>query len=386
MAAIAEQGQRHTARVRAALERLPDWQFVLVALLATRAVLIAVGLVASSAVLRGATFLDLVPSMPWLSSWVQFDAEYYVEIAVAGYSHRVDDFSNTAFFPLYPLLTRFGALLLGPIDTSTVALSGFVVANGALFTSLVYLAALVRRDFNGATARRAVVFILVFPTTVFLSAVYAEALFLAGAVASIYYARRGEWYRAGVAGGVAALARPFGIVLLVPLIVEMLRQRPSRRALPALALIPAGTVAFFGYLWWQLGDPMLYLRANAFWGRGVSWPWTVLREYLNQPLVVFGWPHSWVDLAFVVAMAVLAVLAWRRLPDSHSAFAAAGLLFTLSSSVWISTPRHAMALFPLTILLAVYAERRWFYMAWLVLSAALAVGFAARFFTGNWVA
>jgi len=386
MAAIAEYGQRHTARVRAALERLPDWQFVLVALVATRAVLIAVGLVASSAVMRGATFLDLVPSMPWLSSWVQFDAEYYVEIAVDGYSHQADGFSNTAFFPLYPLLARSGAMLLGRVDTSTVALAGFVVANAATFVALVYLAALVRRDFNGATARRAVVYMLVLPTTVFLSAVYAEAVFLAGAVGSLYHARRGEWYRAGVAGGLAALARPFGIVLLVPLVIEMLRQRPSRRALPALALVPAGTVAFFGYLWWQLGDPLLYLRANALWGRGIAWPWTVLLEYLNQPLIVFGWYHSWVDLAFVVAMAVLAVLAWRRLPDSYSAFAAAGLLFTLSSTVWISTPRHALALFPLTILLAVHGERRWLNVAWLVISAALAVGLAARFFTGNWVA
>lgn len=365
---------------------LTDWRSILVALLATRVGLVATGLVAAAVMPWGASYLDLLPRLPLLSMWLQWDAEHYADIAVAGYSYAPDAYSNTAFFPLYPWLLRSGASMLGHVDTETVAFVGFIVANLALFVALLYLVALVRQDLGASVARRAALYVLVFPTTVFLSAVYAEALFLAAAIGSLYHARRGEWYRAGICGALAALARPFGILTVVPLAIELLVQRPPRRAAGALALVPAGPAAFFGYLWWQLGDPWLYIRANLTWGRGLAWPWETLFEFARQPLVIFGWYHSVVDLAFVVTMAVLAVLAWRRLPASYAAFATAGLLFTLSTKVWISTPRHALALFPLTILLAVYGERRWFHWAWLLLSTILAIGFAARFFSGNWVA
>ncbi len=365
---------------------LTDWRSILLALLATRVGLLATGLVAAEVMPRGESYLDLVPGLPWLSMWVQWDAEYYADIAVAGYSYDPNATSTTAFFPLYPWLLRLGASLLGRVDTETVALLGLIVANLALFVALLYLVALIRHDLGASVARRAVSYVLVFPTTVFLSAVYAESLFLATAIGSLYHARRGEWYRAGICGLLAALARPFGIVLVIPLAIELLRQRPPLRAALSLALIPAGTASFFTYLWWQLGDPWLYVRANLAWGRGFAWPWEILLEFAREPLVVFGWYHSVVDLSFVVAMTVLAVFAWRRLPASYAAFASVGLLFTLSTKVWISTPRHALALFPLIILLAVYGERRSFNWAWLLLSTISAIAFAARFFSGHWTA
>lgn len=372
-------------RLSAAFD-LTEWRSVLLALLATRVGLLATGVVAMQVLPREGSYLDLVPGLPWLSMWVQFDAKYYIDIAVAGYSYESDAYSSAAFFPLYPSVLRLCVSLLGRVDIESVAFFGFIVANLALLVALLYLVALVRLDLGAAVARRAVLYILILPTTVFLSAVYAESLFLATAVGSLYHARRGEWYRAGICGALGALARPFGILLVVPLAIELLRQRPPLRAAPALLLVPAGTAAFFGYLWWQLGDPWLYLRANQTWGRGFAWPWEVLLEFTRQPLVVFGWYHSILDLAFVLAMSMLAVLAWRRLPASYAAFATVGLLFTLSTRVWISTPRHALALFPLVIMLAVYGQRRWFHWAWLLLSAVLAVAFAARFASGAWVA
>lgn len=366
--------------------RLTDWQFVLLALLATRAGLFVVGAVAWQLVPVGASFLDVVPGSPWLTMWAQYDAAYYLDIVVRGYSFQPDEFSNAAFFPLYPWLVRLGWSILGGVSAEALVLVGMIVANVALYVALLYLVALVSRDIGASVARRAVLYFLVFPTTVFLSAVYAESVFLATAIASVYHARHGEWYRAGIAGGLAALSRPFGALLVFPLAIEMLRQRPPRRALPSLFLVPAGLAAFFAYLWWQLGDPWAYIRANMTWGRGFAWPLDTLIGYAYQPLVVFGWYHSVVDLAFVAGMAVLAILVWRHLPRSYAAFASIGLLFTTSTAIWISTPRHALALFPLIVLLAIYGERTSFNRTWLVVSVALAVVFAARFFTGYWVA
>ncbi len=71
--------------MRAALARpdrrialdLSDWRSILLALLATRLGLVAVGLVAMQVMPRGASYLDLVPRLPCLSMWLQWDAEHY---------------------------------------------------------------------------------------------------------------------------------------------------------------------------------------------------------------------------------------------------------------------------------------------------------------------
>lgn len=380
------QPEPHNASVRdwtAARTELPS---ILVALLATRIGLLAVGVASLALMTRGNPIFDYVPDMPWLSMWARWDAEYYVSIAVDGYSFDPSRYSNISFFPLYPLLVRLGTLALGRTDPQTVALVGVVVSNLALLIALLYLAVLVGRDFGVGVARRAVLYVLVFPTTFFLSAVYAESLFLATVIATIYHARRGEWYRAGVVGCLAALTRPFGILLLIPMALEMLQQRPALRFLPSLALIPAGTAAFFGYLWWRFGDPLLYLKGNSAWGRDVAAPWDTLSSFIRGPIVFFGWPHSVLDFTFLVGLAVLAVLAWRRLPRSYAAFATAALLFSASTDLWVSTPRHALALFPVIILLAVWGERRQFHWGWLAVSIVVAVALMARFASGHWVA
>lgn len=365
---------------------LTEPRSIVTALLATRAGLVAVGLVALAIMPRGDSRFDYAPGAPWLSMWARWDSQYYGDIAVDGYSFDPTRLSNVAFFPLYPALLRVVTFMLGRTDDTTVTLIGVLISNVALIIALLYLVALVSRDFGVGVARRTVLYVLVFPATFFLSAVYAESLFLATAVASLYHARRGEWYRAGLAGGLAAMARPFGILMVIPLAMEMARQRPARRSIPALALVPAGTAAFFGFLWWRLGDPLLYVKGNIAWGRDPAAPWETLLAFVRGPLVVFGWPLSVVDLCFIAGMAILVVLAWRRLPPSYAAFATAGLLFSISTDLPVSTPRHALALFPLVVTLAVLGERRWLHWGWLVVSVAVGILFMARFATGNWVA
>jgi hypothetical protein len=90
----------------------------------------------------------------------------------------------------------------------------------------------------------------------------------------------------------------------------------------------------------------------------------------------------------MVAMVALVIVGWRLIPRSYWAYAAVGVLFALTSGVaWFSASRHALALFPIVIVLAVLGERsRTFGWLWLVISVVLAVGFMARFAAGYWVA
>jgi hypothetical protein len=366
--------------------RLTGWQAVIASLLASRLGLLVAGLVGTAAMAPDVRRLEYLPEVPWLSVFAQWDGEHYVAIALHGYSFEPDTHSTVLFLPLYPWLMRVLAAGFGRLDEVGATLAGLLISNVALVVALVYLAHLISRDFSPSVARRSLVYLLVLPTTLFLSAVYAESLFLAASAASLYHARGGEWYRAGVAGGLAALTRPFGFLLLVPLAMEMLRQRPGPRAWPALVLVPLGLGAFFVHLWWQFGDPLIVFEASAAWGRGLTWPWEPLLGYFDGPLMLFDWPYSVLDLVSMLVLTGLTVVSWRLLPSSYAALASAGLLFLLTSgSAWFSAARHILALFPLVIVLAIIGERRGFHWAWLVLSAVLAVLFMARFAGGHWV-
>jgi hypothetical protein len=364
-----------------------EWLYDLGLLVGSRVALIVIGLVAIALLPMGPRHLDLMPHLPALDMWAQWDAQHYVNIAVRGYDPPTAPESNIAFFPLYPLLIRIVLVAIGRVDTQTGAFVGLVIANVALFTALLYLSALVARDFSLSLARRTVLYVLVFPTTLFLSSVYAEPVFLLTAVASLYHARAGEWGRSGVFGALAALTRPFGVLLLFPIAVELYRQHARLRSWLALIGPPLGLALFIGYLWWLFGDPLAYFHAGTSWGRGLHAPWDVLLGYIHGPLQGFDWTYSWLDLISMLAMVAVLIAGIRLVPASYSSYSAAGLIFAMSTGVaWFSASRHALALFPLIIVLAVIGWRyRWFNWAWLAFSIVIAVGFMVREAVGYWV-
>jgi len=180
-----------------------------------------------------------------INMWSRWDAGWYREIAQSGYKFTPGQQSNSAFFPAYAMLMR---AVHAPVASEKAVwwfLSGIVVSNVALAVALIYLFLLTRLDFDEATARRAVLYLLIFPTTLFFSAVYPEAVFLAFLIGSFYHARKRQWWLAGILGCAAGLTRPPGIVILVGLVVEYLIQcefnwRKLRLNVFALGLVPLG--------------------------------------------------------------------------------------------------------------------------------------------------
>jgi hypothetical protein len=364
-----------------------EWLYDLALLAVTRGVLVLVGLAAIALLPLGPRHLDLLPHLPALDMWAQWDSQHYVNIAVTGYEPPTKPESNIAFFPLFPLLIRIVLLAVGRVDTQTGAFVGFVIANVALYVALLYLSALVARDFSLSVARRTVLYVLLFPTTLFLSSVYAESVFLAASVASLYHARSGEWGRSGLAGAFAALTRPFGVLLVFPIAIELYRQRPRLASWLALLGPALGLALFVGYLWWLFDDPFAYFHAGTTWGRGLHSPLDVLLGYIRGPLQGFDWTYAWTDLVSMIAMVVILIAGIRLVPASYSSYSAAGLVFAMSTGIaWFSASRHALALFPLIVVLALLGWRyRAFHWAWLVVAIVLAVSFMAREAVGYWV-
>jgi hypothetical protein len=231
--------------------------------------------------------------------------------------------------------------------------------------------------------------------------VYAESLFLLLALGAFLLAERGRFLEAATVAGLALLTRPAGLALVPPLLVLAWRAREPRRALTSLVAMPAIAALYPLVLWWQVGDPLAFVHAQDRWNRELS-PVGPLGGIWEGARAVFtGATPSGVEfdhalavnvegLAFLVLLATLALLAWRRFGAPLGLFAAIGLALPLSvpSDRWplLSLPRFGLVLFPLFLALATLGRNPRVHTA-IVGTSAIFLGVnIARWSLWQWVA
>ncbi|MGB7053375.1 MAG: hypothetical protein WBG41_17545, partial [Acidimicrobiales bacterium] len=157
-----------------------------------------------------------------LLSW---DAGWYESIAAHGYA--ASGIESVRFFPGFPMLARALAWLPG-VTTGTAVI---VVANLATLGVLTALGVLVRRDLgDAALARRSVWLLALAPPAYSFVLGYADSLLLLLAIATMLAIRRHRWWWAAAAAFPAGLVRPVGALLVVPVLVEVVREHWIARA------------------------------------------------------------------------------------------------------------------------------------------------------------
>lgn len=301
----------------------------------------------------------------FVDAWARFDATYYARLAGDGYQASLP--WRTAFFPLQPLATHIFLPLVG----GNVYLAGIVVANLSFIAALLGLAALVSEDDDAAVARRAMLYLSLFPTAFFLFAGYAESLFLALAIWCVVALRRGAWWQAGVLGMLAALTRQMGVFLLLPFAYEYLARvhwRPRAIKLDALwaLLIPVGVLLFMGLLALSVGDPLAFVHAEHYWHHTLEPPWLTLwwaLQALSHQADTITLLRSLVDFAAVLLFAGLIVYGIRHLRTGDTLYSAAVWLLAVCFPTlgWTlqSDARYMLAAFPCFVLLAREGRRPW---------------------------
>ena len=300
----------------------------------------------------------------WLDIWSAWDSYWYYHIADVGYlatPMSADGHSAWAFFPLYPWLTRAVAAVVG--DTYIAAL---LVSNAALLIGAWALYKLVQHRHDDARARKAVLFLFLFPTAYAFSCLMTEGLFLALTIGAWYCARRGNWLLAGVLGMGSAMTRLVGLVTAPLLALEYLRQRQWHfiRIRPDalwIGLVPVGLGVYMAFCYIATGNPWQFADAQDPWAYGsqranplrVLW-WSLETAWEGRFSLQGG--HLGLGYGAIATIAVTGVLLWGRKQTGTllCLWSMAVILISLASHILSaqSMPRYLAVLFPLFMILA----------------------------------
>ena len=363
---------RRTDRLRTAWALHRAWivKDVLAPFALTRLALVVTGVVAQ-ALPRDPTYpLAVAVQRGWqfspvrlLDMWARWDSGWYIDIILRGYrvTGPMDTIqSNLHFWPLYPFLVR-AVLILAPAITREAALvAGLLVSNLMLLLALALLRQLViERTGDHGLARRSVWALLLFPTGFFLSAVYTESTFLCVLLAAWLMAARRRWAWTALFGALAALSRPPGALLALPLALEYLASlnwqlRRVRLGILAAAGPLLGLALYLVFQTPVSGDLLGPLKRSAF-SLTLTWPWTTWL----QPL---GAPAGFVDVERLTALGMFVLLAygfWRFRSAALTTYAAFGTLACLLSGSILGYTRYASVIFPSTMAMADVWKRKW---------------------------
>jgi hypothetical protein len=313
---------------------------------------------------------------PLAETWSLWDAKQYLRIVTEGYFDATDGWIRIVFFPLYPAVVRLLNLVISNEHIAALAVS-WLCLGGAC----IYLYKLVLPDADAAAARRSVKFLLLFPVTVFLGAPFSESMFLLLSLACIYYARTGRFVAACALGGLAALTRSVGVLLAIPVLLEIfsacslspprwqLRQKGDVKQcflhMPALLLIPLGTAAYLLINLILTGDALMFLRMQSEkWDQsfgsyantlGVTFSVLAGNGYiLRDKLLLWG---SQIAVLFTGAL-TLPVMA-KKLRPSYSVYAIIYVFIIFAPTWLLSGFRYYMGLWVLYPALALLTRRRW---------------------------
>ncbi|MEA2433178.1 MAG: hypothetical protein QOG54_635 [Actinomycetota bacterium] len=329
------------------------------------------------------------PGIGAFDAWRRWDANHLLTLAEHGYTAPESDAHAAAFFPLFPLCVR--ALLFLGIPT---VLAGMLVSAISSVVAGAFLYRLAEEEFGPGTGRRALVYLMVFPTAVFLIAPYSEALFLAGAIPAFYFARRQRWEWVGLPAAVAMGARAAGIFLLIGLAVEFVRQRDFSKvklANAGLALVIGflPLLAYGAFLNQAFGNPFQFIvHQKEGWGRELTNPVDALRTTLRgiSPGTATNWILAWQGEVIAAALGVAATLwAAAKREWGYAAYMGSTMAALLTSTWYFSIPRMLLGLFPIVLFLAeATKDRRWLHETVLVVFAPLAALGVVVYTSGAW--
>ena len=359
-------------------ERAAAWRAIVCWWVASRVCVFATAVVVQYVRWPDASWYPTLSDRP-LALLTAWDGRWYRMVAQRGYLVIPGHQSDTAFFPLYPMLLRLGKTLGLPPDVT-----GLLLANGCFLVGLIGFFELSRRWIDEDTAKRASIYLAIVPIGYVFSMVYPEGVVLAMIVLAGLFAARGQWSGAAAFAALAAITRPESLLLVVPLAAlaaRAWRASPPRARAHALTAVVAAPAALAGtclYHWRTFGDPLAFSSAQRAWGRHVSLDgiYRAFVELVHAPETHNLWLFR--DAAFCIVYLALLVVALRAgVPRSWILASLAVVVLPLWSGSFTSDGRFGLLALPAFVGLGSIMCRRFLDVAVRVASLALLVAATA---------
>jgi len=326
-------------------------------------------------------------------SWANFDGVHYLGIAQKGYFAQY----TQAFFPLYPLIVRWLNSIFG-----NFLFTGLLVSHLCFLGALFFLYKLLMLDYKEKIVRKAIIFLVFFPTSFFFGSFYTESLFLLLTLGSFYFARQKQWFYAGFFGLFASLTRLIGVLLLPALLWEWYEYVKKKRisfrnyfSLLFLILPCIGLGIYMDYLQKNFSDSLYFLHAQPAFGASRSADKIVLlyQVFYRYIRMIFisskdTFLYFTINLEFLSALIflILLIMAFKKnIRTSYIIFSSLAYILPTLTGTFSSMPRYVLVLFPCFIVLGLIKSR--FKRIFLFLLQLLLLFISTLLFTrGYWIA
>lgn len=296
--------------------------------------------------------------------FARYDAGWYHGIASHGYTYGEGGRNSLAFFPVYPLLMRGGAWMLGGRQQDYY-FAGIVISWLAFAGAMTMLYRLALLDLSRPVALRTVVYAAVFPFAYFFGMVYSESLFLLALVTTAYALRTRRWVGGAIAGAVMTATRVTGLIAVPGLAWVAWRAsiRDSRQRLRAAAAVLGGLAGIGSYSLFNYtlsGRPFAWYDAITFWGyhpggNPLGAIWRLMHALATRPyqfLTERMAPYDTLNALAALGALALAPVIWRRFNPGYALIVVGGLLLPLSSGQFEGLGRYTSVQFPIALALA----------------------------------
>lgn len=314
-------------------------------------------------------YADGISFSDFLETWKRWDSAHYINIAQNGYSGAIENGEHIflVFYPLYPWILRVLSMLIYDIRYCGILASTISFAAGCIFFYKI-----TENEFGDEAAENALLLISVFPFAFFFGSIATESLFFALSSGFFYYLRKHKWDKVAVLGMLACMTKPQGLLLTIPVIVELFYFKRGFRIIKRgnwkeffKRIVYPGLVAstmLFGFLIYLLinytveGNPFrfMYYQKNH-WGNSLCPIWKTIK-YVKE-YAVTGWYTStgmsmWVPeliLFFIYIMAIVYGIC-KKMRPMNMVYLITFFVLTYSSTWLLSAGRYTVNALPLFML------------------------------------
>jgi Gpi18-like mannosyltransferase len=238
---------------------------------------------------------------------------------------------------------------------------------------MVVIKKIVEIDYSNKISMTTILFLSIFPLSFFYNSIYADSIFLFMVSTSFYFARKRNWYLAGIFCGLATATRLSGVALIPALAVEWFLQnniqlnklnfKLFKTLIISLFLGCLGILCYMLYLQTNFDDAFLFQKSMSAWKQdGFIFPPQVVYRYLKiflsvSPLNLIYWIAFLEFISFWLYMGVTYYVT-RHIRVSYGVLMFVLLLLVTFTGTFAGTPRYLLHLFPGFLAIAIIVESR----------------------------